>query len=68
MCLPKIFFARELAKLFSVYLLKLRGTEMPTARKWTKEIGVNELTLSYLVQQLKNIFHQAVEGQWLILS
>lgn len=67
-CLPKIFFVREVAKLFSVCLLKLHGTKMPTVRKWNKEIGVNVITLSYLVQQLENTFHQAVAGQWFILS
>lgn len=63
-----ILYQRDGKKFFFVCLLKLCGKEMPTVIKWHREISVNVITLSYLVQQLENIFHQAVERQWFILS
>jgi len=67
-CLPKICFVKEVPELFSVCFLKLHGTQMPTVRKWDEENGVNVITVSCLVQQLEEIFHQTVEKQWFIQS
>lgn len=64
----KYSLTKRLQSIFSVCLVKLHGTEMPTVRKCDKENGVNVITVSYLVQQLEKVFHQTVEDQGFIQS